>query len=578
MRYSKALIPTLREAPAEAEVLSHQLMLRAGYIKQVARGIYTYLPLGWRVLKKIINIVREELDKVDCEELQMPCVTPAELWEQSGRWPVYGKELLRLRDRHNREFCFGPTHEEVITSTVAASVKSYKELPKNLYQIHTKFRDEIRPRFGLMRGREFIMKDGYSFHANEEDLDREYNAIRGAYQRIFERCGLSSRVVDAATGNIGGKSSHEVMVLAETGEDEIAHCESCGYAANVELASSAIKQASSEESRAAVPSVKEVETPGMAKVNEVSRKLGVAPAQMIKTLVFLRDGGLIVALVAGDRELNEGKLKNVTDAEFVTMADEQTVQKLTNAEVGFAGPVGLPKEVAGVGRVSIIADHGVMAMISGGTGGNKTDIHLINVVPGRDFVPDLVADVCVVVKGDLCPQCTKHKLETLRGIEVGHIFKLGTKYSKPLGATFLDANGESQPIIMGTYGLGISRTAAAAIEQNHDEKGIIWPLPIAPFHVALLLLNSKNEDHVAYADKVYQELRSAGVEVIYDDRADRAGVKFADAELIGIPYVAVIGGKAIDANMIELKSRRTGEAKMCSVADAVKQIHSELDS
>lgn len=569
MRYSRAFIPTLRETPAEAEIASHQLLLRAGYIRQVARGIYTYLPLGWRVMKKIMAIAREELDAASCDEVQMPCVIPAELWKQTGRWETFGSEMLRMTDRSRREYCFGPTHEEVITTLVGHEVRSYKELPKNLYQIHTKFRDEIRPRFGLMRGREFIMHDGYSFHASDEDLDREYDVMCAVYQRILQRCGLATRVVEAATGAMGGRSSHEVMVLAETGESAIAHCAECAYAANVEKAecrSSVVRRPSSASND--VPALKEVHTPGLTSIEAVSPVLGIEPHQMIKTLVLLRDGGIVVALINGDVELNVEKLQSATGATFVEMADEATIMKLTGAAVGYAGPVRLPKAVAGVGPVTVLADPAVMALAVGATGANTTDYHLSDVVPGRDFSPDQVVDLRLVGAGDGCPRCESGTLHILRGIEVGHIFKLGTKYSASLKAVYLDHEGKEQQMIMGTYGLGIGRTAAAAVEQHHDDRGLVWPVQIAPYHMTVLLLNSKNEEHVRYADDVYARLQQAGFDVLYDDRPERAGVKFADAELMGIPYAVVIGGKGVEAQQVELKVRATGEATMQSL-DAV---------
>ncbi len=575
MRYSRALIPTLREVPHEAEVVSHQLMLRAGYIRQIARGIYTYLPLGWRVLQKITAIAREEFTKIGCEEVQMPCVIPAELWEQTGRWQAYGKELMRLKDRHDRPYCFGPTHEEVITSTVAAFVKSYRELPKHLYQIHTKFRDEIRPRFGLMRGREFIMHDGYSFHATDDDLDREYEVMRATYQRIIGRCGLPSRVVEAATGSIGGRSSHEVMVLADTGESEIAFC-ACGYAANVELAECVTSTAASAAPSSSPAAMKEVHTPGKGGVEDVVGDLGITAADMMKTLIFLRDDGIIVALIAGDKTLNEEKLQTATKADFVLMADEKTVRALTGAATGFAGPQGLPKAVEGIGPVTIIADVSIQQRRAWATGANKTDYHVLNVVPGRDFTPDAYADLGTVQKGDPCPRCQNARLDIMRGIEVGHIFKLGTKYAEPLGAKFLDQEGHERTITMGTYGLGIGRTAAAAIEQNHDDKGIIWPLPIAPFQATVLLLNQRDDDLRQYAESVYASLQAAGLDVLYDDRDVRAGVKFADAELIGIPYHVIVGAKGKANNQVECKDRRTGAAHMVSVDAVVELIRSEL--
>ncbi|MBI4238354.1 MAG: proline--tRNA ligase [Deltaproteobacteria bacterium] len=575
MRFSRALIPTLRETPAEAEVVSHQLLLRGGFIRQVARGIYTYLPLGWRVLLKVTHIVREELTRAGCEEVQMPCLVPAELWQQSGRWGAYGKELLRIKDRHDREFCFGPTHEEVITELVAASVRSYRDLPKNLFQIHTKFRDEVRPRFGLMRGREFIMKDGYSFHTSLDDLDREYAAMRAAYLRIFHRCGLSARVVEAATGNIGGSSSHEVMILAETGESAIAHCPQCEYAANVELAAYRVP-ATATGTQADVPSAHEVHTPGRGGVQDVIGVLGVTAAQMIKTLIYERDGGIVVALVPGDREVNEHKLQTATGATFLELAGPKTIHDLTNAAVGFAGPMGLPATLPDWGPVTVLADHAIAQLPWGATGANRTDYHCMHVVPGRDFTPTQYLDLGTARADDWCPRCETGTLAIIRGIEVGHIFKLGTKYAEPLGARYLDHEGHEQTMIMGTYGLGIGRTAAAAVEQHHDARGIVWPLPIAPFHIALLLLNAKDAAHTAYAEQTYATLTAAGLDVLFDDRSERAGVKFTDAELIGLPYQVIIGGKGIAQQAVELKDRRTGEAQMMPVEAVVRRIQEEL--
>lgn len=573
MRATRALMPTLRETPAEAEVVSHQLMLRAGYIRQVARGIYTYLPLGWRVLRKIEAIVREELDRIGCEELQMPCVIPAELWQQSGRWQAYGKELLRFKDRHDREFCFGPTHEEIITPLVASLVRSYRDLPKNLYQIHTKFRDEIRPRFGLMRGREFLMKDAYSFHADDADLDREYRQMCKAYQRIFARCGLDSRIVEAATGNIGGASSHEVMILAETGESEIAHC-ACGYAANVELAACRVLECPAASTK--IPPATEVHTPGLSSCEEVAQHLQQPVAQMLKTLIYLRDDGLLVVVLPGDHILNEHKLQTAVGAEFVTLADATTIRCLTGADVGFSGPIGLPSHLEGIGTVTVLADWRVQGLTAGTTGANKTDYHCINVQPGRDFTPAQYVDLSTVRAGDPCPCCTGGRLQIIRGIEVGHVFKLGTKYSAPFAAKYLDAQGAEQLMPMGCYGLGIGRTAAAAIEQHHDARGIMWPLPIAPYHVTVLLLNSKDAALAAFADQVYAACTAAGLDVLYDDRAERAGVKFADAELIGIPYQIIVGAKGLATCQVELKERRSGEARLLAVADAVAAVQAAL--
>ncbi len=568
MRWSQYFIPTLREDPAEAEVLSHKLLLRGGYIRQVARGIYDYLPLGLRVLRKIENIVREEINRAGGLEVLMPVVVPAELWQESGRWPVYGKELLRIKDRNDREFCIGPTHEEVITDIVRREIRSYRELPKHFYQIHTKFRDEIRPRFGLMRGREFIMEDGYSFHNSVADLDAHYETIRKAYVRIFERCGLATKVVEADTGNIGGRSSHEVVVLAATGEDAVASCGKCDYAANIEKAETNIKVQSSNSK---IQKLEKVHTPGMKSIEEVSKFLKSTAAQMIKTLVYLRDDGIVVALVCGDREINEVKLKNVVQAQFVILADEKTIKQLTNAAVGFAGPVGLPKEVKGIGKVTMVADQGVKAIVNGNTGANETDTHLTGVNPGRDFNPDQYADLVLVKEGDHCPRCDGGALKIQRGIEVGHIFKLGTKYSAAMKAHFLDESGKEQPIIMGTYGLGIGRTAQAAIEQNYTEKGMIWPLPIAPFAVSVISL-STDEEVTAAAEQIYKSLMDVGVEVLFDDRENRAGAKFADGDLVGIPYHIVVGAKGLKEGKVELKDRKKGTMEKLPLADVVEAV------
>ncbi len=572
MRYSKSLIPTLKEDPTDAEVVSHKYMVRAGYIRQVARGIYDYLPLGLRVIKKVEAIVRDEHDKVDCQEVLLPIVIPGELWQESGRWDHYGKELLRIKDRSNRDFCIGPTHEEVITDLVRREVRSYRDLPKNLYQINTKYRDEVRPRFGLMRGREFIMKDAYSFHADEKDLDKHYEMMYGVYSRIFERCGLDSRAVEADTGSIGGYSSHEFMVMAETGESDIAVCDKCDYAANIELATfKRDPQAPSSKSQVST----EIHTPNLKTVEEVAKFLNVKSSEMIKTLVYLKEGGVVVALIAGHLDINETKLNNAIGGTLLAMADNKTIKMLTNAEVGFAGPVGLPKEVSGIGPVTIIADESVKEIVCGVTGANKTDYHLKGVCAERDFKPEKYLDLALAKKGDICPRCKKGGLGIFRGIEVGQIFKLGTKYSEAMKAKFLDESGNEKTIIMGTYGIGIGRTAAAAIEQNHDDKGIIWPITIAPFHVELILA-SNDEKAVKMADKLYDELQDAGIEVLYDDRDVRAGVKFSDADLIGIPYHAVIGKKALEENKVELKVRKTGEREMVSTKDLLKTVNKSL--
>lgn len=563
MRFSRIFLPTLKEAPSDAEIVSHRLMLRAGMIRKLAAGVYNYLPMGLKVIRKVENIVREEMNRAGAQEVGMPVVIPAELWQESGRWDEYGKELLRIKDRHQRNFCLGPTHEEVITDMVRGEVRSYKQLPLNLYQIQTKFRDEIRPRFGLMRGREFIMKDAYSFHSTEADADREYQNMYDTYCRIFERCGLKFRAVEAETGNIGGSFSHEFMVLAETGEDAIASCNKCKYAANVERAETKGHGAGSRE-QSEEKKLEKVFTPGMKTVEEVSRFLKTTPQKLIKTLIYNSDKGVVAVLVRGDYELNEAKLKRFLDANWLALADEEAVRKTSNAPSGFAGPVGL--------KAKIFADYSVQTIVNGITGANEADAHFINVNYGRDFKVDAFTDLRTAIKGDPCPRCDAGILEIFRGIEVGHVFKLGTKYSKAMGATFLNEKGEAQPMIMGCYGIGIGRTAAASIEQNHDEKGIIWPMPLAPFQVHLVPVNVKDTATMETADKIYKNLSDAGIDVLMDDRDERAGIKFNDADLIGIPIRITIGSKALKENSVELKMRSAAEASLVKLEDVEKKV------
>ena len=547
MRLSRYLAPTLKEDPKEAEIISHKYLIRGGFIRKVAAGIYDFLPLGLRVIRKIENIVREEMDRAGALEILMPMVIPAELWKESGRWDVYGKELLRFKDRHDREFCLGPTHEEVVTDIVRREVRSYKQLPLNLYQIQTKFRDEPRPRFGLMRGREFIMKDAYSFDADWEGLDKSYNAMYEAYSRIFKRCGLEFRVVEADTGNIGGTDSHEFMVLAETGEDEIVSCPSCGYAANVERADFMTDYEISDEEE---KPLEKVHTPDRRTIEEVSEYLNVSPEKMIKTLVYSTDKGEVVVLVRGDFDVNEVKVKNAVGANWIQLAEPEVIEKITGAPVGFAGPVNLDFD-------NILIDRSVLSVKNGVTGANEKDYHFVNVNPGRDFsVPEeRVMNLRLPVKGDRCPRCGA-ELEFSRGIEVGHIFKLGTKYSEAMKATFLDRDGKEKPFIMGCYGIGVTRVAAAAIEQNHDENGIIWPITIAPFEVIIIPTNWDKEEVRETAEKIYEELIEAGIEVIIDDREERAGFKFKDADLIGYPFKIVVGERGLKKGVVEIKSRR----------------------
>ena len=561
MRYSQCFIPTVKETPADAEIVSHQLMLRAGMIRKLAAGIYNYLPLGLRSLRKVEQIIREEMNRAGALEVLMPMITPAELWQESGRWEKYGKELLRFRDRKEAEFCLGPTHEETVTDMVRREVRSYRQMPLNLYQIQTKFRDEIRPRFGLMRGREFLMKDAYSFDVDSDAADISYDKMYTAYRRIFERCGLNFRAVEADTGSIGGSSSHEFMVLAESGEDAIVSCSSCDYAANVEKAEARQVQVIDH---AEPRPLERVVTPDKRSIEEVASFLDAATSSLVKTLVFLADGEPVLALLRGDHDLNEIKLKNLLGCETLEMAPDAVVEKVTGAPVGFAGPVG-PK-------VQIVADHTVAGMKNFIVGGNEKDLHLKNVNLGRDFSVGRFADIRNVVPGDSCPRCSDGIMEIWRGIEVGHVFKLGTKYSEALRATFLDADGKEQVIVMGCYGIGVSRTVAACIEQNHDKDGIIFPLPIAPFHCIVSAVNAKDAEVMAASEQIYHELTAAGVETLLDDRDERPGSKFKDADLIGIPLRIVVGSKNLADGKVELKHRRGGEVKLLSIDEAVDNV------
>ncbi|HBA87910.1 MAG TPA: proline--tRNA ligase [Geobacter sp.] len=567
MRYSQYFIPTVKETPSDAEVISHKLMLRAGMIRKLAAGIYNYLPLGLRSIRKVEAIVREEMNRAGAIELLMPAVQPAELWKESGRWDFYGKELLRFRDRKDAEFCMGPTHEEVITDLVRKEVRSYRQMPINLYQIQGKFRDEIRPRFGLMRGREFIMKDAYSFDVNEAGADVSYEKMYKAYRRIFERCGLKFRAVEADTGSIGGNYSHEFMVLADSGEDAIVSCSACEYAANMEKAETRRTDA---VDHADPRPLERASTPGQKSVEEVAKFLAVTTSQVVKTLVLVADGEPVVALVRGDYDLNEIKLKNHLGCAELEMADDDVVLKVTGAPTGYAGPVGLQA------KVKVIADLSLQGMHNFVTGANAGDMHLKNVNLERDFSVTGFVDIRNVIIGDACPRCEAGKLEIWRGIEVGHVFKLGTKYSKALNASFLDANGKEQIIFMGCYGIGIGRTVAACIEQNHDENGIIFPIPIAPFQCIISSLSNKEDEVKAASESIYQELLDAGIEVLLDDRDERPGFKFKDADLIGIPLRIVVGAKALAEGKVELKERRSGEVEILPVAEAIAKVKSAV--
>ena len=548
MRLSQSFIPTMRQDPGEAEVISHRLMLRAGMIRKVAAGIYSYLPLGLRVIRKIETIVREEMNRAGAQELLLPILSPAELWEETGRWDFYGKELIRLHDRHERNFCLGPTHEEVVTDLFRREVKSYRQLPLTLYQIQTKFRDEIRPRFGLMRGREFIMKDAYSFDQDQASAQHNYQQMYDAYCRIFSRTGLKFRPVEADTGLIGGISSHEFMVLANTGEELIVFDPDSSYAANVERAEVVPP---STQAPANLNSLEKVSTPNAKSVEDLCTLLKVDANCVVKTLLYQTDENEITAvLIRGDHQANEIKIQRFLGLHDLTMASPETVERITNAPVGFVGPVGLSS-------VRLLADHAIGALSNFIVGGNESDVHLINVNTNRDFTIDDWGDFRQAQAGDLSPQ-SESRLQTARGIEVGHVFMLGTKYSEKMGATYLDAEGQSKPAIMGCYGIGIGRAAAAAIEQNHDEKGICWPMPIAPFHVQILPVTSSDAVRQA-SEQIYQELGQENIEVLLDDRNERGGVKFNDADMIGTPYHIIIGDKSLANNTIEVKDRKTGE-------------------
>ncbi len=546
MRMSHLYAPTLRETPAEAEVVSHQLMLRAGMMRKAAGGVYTYLPLAWRVLKKIEQIVREEMDAKGGQELLMPIVQPAEMWLETGRWHVYGDEMFRLKDRHDRNFCLGPTHEEMITTLVRSDVRSYRQLPLLLYQIQNKYRDEIRPRFGLMRGREFIMKDLYSFDRDEAGLSESYNKMYDAYSRVFSRCGLTFRAVEADAGAIGGSGTHEFMVIADSGEAAIVYCTNCDYAANVEKAE--LK---------ALPAVPEtpqelaaVDTPAMKSIADLTAFLGVTADKTIKAIAYRTEKETVLALVRGDHEVNEIKLKNSLNCLTLELAGDKEIAAIGSV-AGFIGPVGLK-------NVTVVADASVMNLGNAVCGANQMDKHYIHVNPGRDFTPAIVTDLRLITESDPCPHCDA-AIKTARGIEVGQVFKLHTKYSTSLKATYLDENGKEQPMVMGCYGIGVSRTMAAAIEQHNDEHGIIWPVAIAPYHAVVVPISTKDQAQVALAEQIYATLQAAQVETVLDDRNERPGVKFKDADLIGYPLKITVGPKAVNEDTIEVKIRRTGE-------------------
>ena len=566
MRLSTLFVPTRKEDPADAEVVSHKLLLRAGYIRMTARGVYSFLPLGWRAVRKIEQIVREEMDRAGAQEVRLPSMQPAELWQESGRWEAYGSDLMRFQDRKHSDFALGPTHEEVVTDIARHDIVSYKQLPVTLYQMQTKFRDEPRPRFGLMRGREFIMKDAYSFDLDEASAKESYAVMRAAYERIFDRFGFEYRAVEADTGNIGGNLSHEFQVLAETGEDLIASCPVSGYAANVEKAE-LVLEGGERDPNATLHDYEMVETPKVRTIEEVCAFFDCAPSEVVKTLIYVADGEPVAVCMRGDHKVNEVKLKAYLQANTelecneLELADEELTGKLTKAPLGFAGPVGL--------SFPVVLDLSVQPMANFIVGANKKDHHLKNVNWGKDFSPLGFTDLRMPQPGDLCAR-SGEPYEFVRGIEVGHIFYLGTKYSEAMGAMLQGEDGQRRPLEMGCYGIGVTRILAAAVEQSHDDSGIIWPMPIAPYHVVILPLQMKDEEVVAAAEKLYEELRAAGCEVLLDDRDLRAGNKFKDAELIGTPLHVNIGSRGLKEGNVEFKTRATGEVEHVSV-DAIKE-------
>jgi len=559
MRWTGSLIPTLKETPADAEITSHRLMLRAGFLRKLTAGAYTYLPLGWRVLNKIIGVVREEMDCSGALEVFMPALQPSELWEESGRLSTFGPDLIHFKDRHNRENILGPTHEEIITDLVRNHISSYRQLPINLYQIQTKFRDEIRPRFGVLRSREFQMKDAYSFDADVEGLEKSYRIMYDTYRRIFDRCGLEYVIVEAESGPMGGDVSHEFIVPCASGEDMIVRCDGCEYAANREHAEVATPQ---KESNVEMKPLEEISTPGVKTIEQLSDFLHVSADNFVKTLVYKADAVPVYVCIRGDHEVNVNKLRRALKCETCELADDAAVEKATGAPVGFAGPVG----AAG----KIVADPFVMNMRNFYTGANKKDAHIGGVNPGRDFNPTIVADIRYAEAGDACARCGG-KLAISRGIEVGHIFKLGTKYSKSLGATFQDERGRSHPMIMGSYGIGINRIFASLLEISSDDAGCIFPFSIAPYHVIIVPVGSEMPNRQA-AEEIYDEMTGAGVEVLLDDRDASPGVKLKDADLIGIPLQIIIGKKFKNTGKVELKFRRDGKSELVAGKDVIGQV------
>ncbi|MFH1532367.1 MAG: proline--tRNA ligase [Pseudomonadota bacterium] len=579
MRLSRYHAPTLKEAPRDAELASHVYLIRGGFIRQLAAGIYDFLPLGTRVLQKVSNIIREELNRAGAMEVLLPAVQPADLWKESGRWDYYGPELLRFRDRHDREFCFGPTHEEVITDLVRRDIRSYRDLPVNLYQIQVKFRDEIKPRAGLMRGREFIMKDGYSFDTSIDAAKETYQAMYDAYHRIFNRCGMEHRAVEADTGNIGGSLSHEFQVVADTGEDYVFQCPGCGFTVNQELAPipvPAVGGPSTGRNRGVDapptgPAIEKIHTPDAHTVEQVCGFLGIEAAELAKTLIYVADGEPVAILVRGDHALSETKLRRVLGCDLLVMANDETVEAVTKAPVGFAGPVGLL-------GLRILADQALAGSGPLVVGANEGDHHHRNAALGRDFEVAEFGDLREALEGDPCGRCDDGRYRLFRGIEVGHVFYLGTKYSEAMHCTFLDEGGKEQPAVMGCYGIGVTRIIAAAIEQHHDDKGIAWPMSLAPFQVEVIGLQAKDEEVMARALELSDGLEALGLEVLFDDRDERPGVKFKDADLVGIPLRVVIARRGLDQGTAEVVTRATGALEHLPLAGLVEELRSRVDA
>ncbi|NFG61876.1 proline--tRNA ligase [Clostridium sp. CMCC3677] len=563
MKMSNMLISTLREVPAEAEIDSHKLMLRSGMIRKMASGIYNYMPLGLKALKKVEDIIREEMNEAGAQEFLASAMIPAELWQSSGRWDAYGAEMFRVKDRNERDFCLGPTHEEVFTDIAKNEIKSYKQLPVNLYQIQTKYRDERRPRFGVMRSREFVMKDAYSFDKDQQGLDLSYNKMYEAYVKIFNRCGLDAKCVEADSGAIGGSNSAEFMVKSEVGEDDIVFCTQCDYAANIEKATARLEEVEKED----LMEVEKVSTPDSRGIDEVSEFLNISPKKTVKTLLYNVDGKIVAVFVRGDREVNEVKVANASHASGdIEMASHEEYMNSTGCGIGFAGPIGMKADL-------ILVDEEVKNMYNFVTGANETGYHIKNVNYGRDF-EGTVGDYRNVVEGETCPTCGG-KLTISRGTEVGHIFKLGTKYSEAMDAKFIAENGKEAPFIMGCYGIGVTRTMASIIEQHNDENGIVWPLSVAPYHISIIAVNVKDEEQVKIANKLYEDLKSMGVEALLDDRNERAGVKFKDSEIMGIPMRVTVGKKIVDGE-VEFKLR-TGDMQVVKIEEVSRIVREEFE-